>query len=89
MRIVKEKLKHSYGKEIRGKSKEGKVANSKGFQQGGENLRRLWKVMSKESWACKCEDIQLLVGESMENPTSCHINLNKALFFPAYNLFSS
>lgn len=38
----------------------------------------------KESWACKCEDTQLLVGESRENPTSCHINLNKARF-PAYN----
>lgn len=37
--------------------------------------------VQKESWACKCEDAQLLVGESMENPMSCHINLNKALFF--------
>lgn len=34
--------------------------------------------VQKKSQTCKCEEKQLLVGESKENPMSCQINLYKA-----------
>lgn len=34
--------------------------------------------VQKKSRTCKCEEKQLLVGESKENPMICQINLYKA-----------
>jgi len=66
-------------REIGERFKEGKMAIR--LRISGR-WRRIGKDVESdvqtESQACKCEERQFLVGESKENPMSCHVNLYKA-----------